>query len=67
MGLRARRRRFDERGAYQGADVAAAVGDEGFARAVSATAATSTYRLEMSPDCKPSPIIYVPTLFYMRS
>lgn len=59
------RLRFGEHGEYQGADVAAAVGDEGFARAVSAAAATWTYRLEMSADCKPSPILYSPTLFFV--
>lgn len=61
------RLRFGERGEYQGADVAAAVGDEGFARAVSTTAATWTYQVDMSSDCKPSPIVYAPTIFYMRS
>jgi hypothetical protein len=59
------RLRFDDRGAYRGADVAAYVGDQGFAHAAAAAAATWTYTVEITPACSPAPVLYVPVTFTM--
>lgn len=60
------RLRFSDQGAYQGASVAASVGDEDLQHNVAAAAATWTYSIDSLEGCKPAAILYVPIVFAMR-
>lgn len=62
------RLRFGADGAYVGADVAAAVGDEDFERAVGAVAARWAFAAnpQSSQGCRVPGVYFVPVTFYMR-
>lgn len=57
--------RFDTQGAYQGANIMATVGDEGFARSVAAAAASWSYVTEVSEGCRPAPLLFAPIAFVL--
>ena len=57
------RLRFSDTGAYQGAEVAAYVGDESFEHNVAAAVAGWTYSVDVSPACKPAQVLYAPVTF----
>lgn len=57
---------FDSLGAYQSADVMAALGDEGFIRVAAAAASTWTYVAELSGDCRTAALYFVPIAFLLH-
>lgn len=57
---------FDSMGVYQGADLMATVGNEGFVRAAAVTASTWTYVAELSGDCRPAALYFVPIAFLLH-
>ncbi len=62
------RLRFGAGGAYVGADIAAAVGDEDFERVVGAAAAQWTFAAnpQSSEGCRVPSVFFVPVTFFMR-
>lgn len=57
------RMRFSDTGVYQGAEVAASVGDDGFLRNVTTATGAWTYSVAVTPACKPAPVFYEPVTF----
>ncbi|MBL8552445.1 MAG: hypothetical protein JNJ73_20835 [Hyphomonadaceae bacterium] len=57
--------RFDEAGAQIGTEIASAIGDQDFERAVSETAATWTYAAQVANGCKLLRVYFVPVGFFV--